>query len=68
VQKLGRILVTVGLVATALSLIAGFWTMLTDRPEAKFFLMLVPVGFLLLFTGVVMVVMTGESSGPQSPD
>jgi len=68
VQKLGRILVTVGLVATALSLIAGFWTMLTDRPEAKFFLMLVPVGFLLLFTGVVMAVMTGESSDPQSPD
>ena len=67
-QKLGRILVTVGLVATALSLIAGFWTMLTDRPEAKFFLMLVPVGFLLLFTGVVMAVMTGESSDPQSPD
>jgi len=68
VQKLGRILVFVGLVATALSLMAGFAAMMMERPEAKFFLLLVPVSFLLLFTGVVTVVMTGEPSNPHTLD
>jgi len=68
VLKLGRILVVVGLVITALSLAIGFTTMMMAKPEAKFFLMLVPVGFLILFTGVVMVVMTGESPEPHELD
>jgi hypothetical protein len=61
VLKLGRIIVIIGLVTTAIALVTGFTTMIMGNPEAKFFLMLVPVGFLVLFTGVVMVVMTGES-------
>jgi len=68
VLKLGRIIVIIGLVLTASTLAAGFATMMMARPEAKFFLMLVPVGFLILFAGVVMVVMTGESPQPHELD
>ena len=60
-QKLGRIVIIIGLAITAITFVAGFTTMIMEIPAAKFFLMLIPVGFLILFTGVVMVLLTGQS-------
>ncbi len=39
--------------------------MLTGYPEAKYFLGLIPVGFLGLFTGVVTAFLAAEPRAPQ---
>ena len=54
----GRILLIVGLVISSVSLVLGFGFMFNDYDElAKFFLMAIPFGFVMLFTGVSTVVM-----------
>ncbi len=47
-----------GLIITAVSLVAGFGFMFMDYDElAIFFLMAIPLGFVILFTGLSTVVM-----------
>jgi hypothetical protein len=55
--KLGRICVIIGLIITAIAFIAGFGLMFYGGYDAlvKILLMIVPVGFLILFTGVATV-------------
>ena len=57
--KLGRIGIIVGLIITAITFFAGFGLMFYGGYDAwvKLLLMLVPVGFLILFTGVATVVL-----------
>ncbi len=55
---LGRILVYIGLIITAVSLVLGFGFMFNDQDKlAQFFLMAIPFGFVILFAGVSTVVM-----------
>ena len=55
---LGRILLVVGLIITVVSLVLGFGFMFNDQDKlAQFFLMAIPFGFVILFTGVSTVVM-----------
>lgn len=59
-NKMGRILMWVGAVITAVGLVVGFSTMFAgNNALAKYFLMFIPVGFLLVFTGLVTVVLSG---------
>ncbi|MGF1642285.1 MAG: hypothetical protein ACFCUJ_01490 [Thiotrichales bacterium] len=43
-----------------MSLVLGFTGMFRETESAKFFLMMIPVGFLVLFAGVVTTFMAGE--------
>ena len=55
---LGRILLIAGLIIVTVSLILGFGFMFNDQDRlAKFFLMAIPLGFVILFAGVSTVVM-----------
>jgi hypothetical protein len=60
-QKLGRITAYLGAVLTAVSLCLGFFFMVGGRSAgyAEFFFTMVPVGFLVLFTGVMTALMFG---------
>jgi hypothetical protein len=52
--RIGRYTAYFGGIMTLLSLVIGFTAMFKGVEDmAKFFIMLVPVGFLLLFMGVV---------------
>jgi len=54
----GRITLIIGLIVTAVSLIVGFALMFMDYDGlAIYFLMAIPFGFVILFTGVSTVVM-----------
>ncbi len=55
---LGRIILYIGLVITVVSLVLGFGFMFNDQDKlAKFFLMAIPFGFVILFVGVSTVVL-----------
>ena len=57
-DRLGRYSVILGLVLTVVGLVCGFGFMFADKDDlAQFFLMIVPVGFLILFAGLSTVVM-----------
>ena len=55
--RFGHISIIVGLIITIITLIGGFGLMFYGGYDewAKLFFMLVPVGFLILFTGVSTV-------------
>ncbi|ANB01019.1 hypothetical protein [Ectothiorhodospira sp. BSL-9] len=58
--RLGKISMLVGTLVCLISLITGFTALFTGYDElAKYFLSLVPISFLLVFTGLVTVVLTG---------
>ncbi|OOG25222.1 hypothetical protein B1C78_07335 [Thioalkalivibrio denitrificans] len=58
--RFGRYSIIVGIVLTVIALIVGFGAMFREVEEwAKFFLSLVPIGFLITFTGLVTVLMIG---------
>ena len=57
--KIGKYLFVFGLVITIIGLVAGFWLMYRDIDEwAKFFLMIVPVGFMIGFAGLTASLMS----------
>ncbi|WP_455385565.1 hypothetical protein [Acidihalobacter prosperus] len=60
-QSLGRITAYLGIVLTAVGLCLGFFFMIGGRSAAyaEFFLTMVPVGFLVLFAGVMTALMFG---------
>ena len=60
-QSLGRIIAYLGIMLTAVGLCLGFLFMVggVSATYAEFFLTMVPVGFLLLFTGVMTALMFG---------
>ena len=55
--KFGQISVIIGLIITIITIVAGFGLMFYGGYDAwaKLFFMAVPVGFLILFTGVATV-------------
>ena len=55
--RFGQISVYIGLIITIITFVAGFGLMFHGGYDAwaKLFFMLVPVGFLILFTGVATV-------------
>jgi hypothetical protein len=58
IERIGRYTAYFGGILTFLGLVIGFTAMLKGAEDlAKFFIMLVPLGFLLLFTGVVTLFM-----------
>jgi uncharacterized membrane protein HdeD (DUF308 family) len=66
--RIGRYTAYFGGIMTFLSLVIGFTAMFNGAEGmAKFFIMLVPIGFLLLFTGVVttFLVSTDEQKRDQ---
>ena len=59
----------VGGMVTIVSLVAGFAAMFTGAQDAaKIFLTLIPVGFLMLFAGLVTVVLSGPAKGHMPDD
>jgi hypothetical protein len=59
--RIGGFAILGGATVTVAALIAGFFFLLTDQDTlAKPFLMLVPIGFLVTFTGLVMTVITEQ--------
>ena len=58
--RFGRYSIIAGIVLTVIALIMGFGAMFREVEEwAKFFLSLIPIGFLVTFTGLVTVLMIG---------
>ncbi len=65
---LGRVLLYLGLIITAVSLVLGFGFMFNDQDQlAKFFLMAIPFGFVILFTGVSTIVMFSPRDSDDPP-
>jgi len=58
--KLGRYSIIAGIILTVIAMGLGFSAMFREDEEwAKFFLSMIPIGFLLTFTGLVTVLLTG---------
>ncbi|MDD5391973.1 MAG: hypothetical protein PHE17_03030 [Thiothrix sp.] len=57
-DRIGRYSLILGLVLTIAGLVLGFGFMFAEQDElAKMFLMVVPLGFLILFAGLSTVVL-----------
>ena len=57
-DRIGRYSLITGLVLTLIGLVFGFGLMFAGQDDwAKFFLMIVPFGFLVLFAGLSTVVL-----------
>ncbi len=57
-DRLGQYTLNIGLVLTIVGLIFGFGFMFSGQEDwAKFFLMVVPFGFLILFAGLSTIVL-----------
>lgn len=60
-HAIGKWVLLGGLLATAVGLVVGFTYLLNDvDDQAKLFLGMVPPGFLLIFTGLVMTLLGEE--------
>ncbi len=58
VARFGQIVFIIGLIMAVVGLIVGFWLMFNDSDEwAIRFLIAVPTGFMLMFTGLATSVM-----------
>ncbi|WP_018231525.1 hypothetical protein [Thioalkalivibrio thiocyanodenitrificans] len=56
----GRYSIIAGIVLTVIAMVLGFGAMFRDVEEwAKLFLSLIPLGFLIVFTGLVTVLLVG---------
>lgn len=61
--RIGKYVLFAGLIATLIGLVAGFFFLFTDHDErAKLFLGMVPPGFLMVFTGLVMTLLGEQRS------
>jgi hypothetical protein len=61
--KIGKYVLLGGLAVTLVGLVAGFFFLFSDSDDqAKLFLGMVPPGFLMVFTGLVMTLL-GEQRG-----
>ncbi len=68
-HRMGRITTWSGVILATLGTIAGLALMRSNPALAKFFLMVVPIGFVLLLTGVVTAVLSDDPSNhPGEPD
>ena len=59
VHKVGVFLLWSGLVLTVLGLVAGFWRLFAGAPDAMLYMSAVPVGFVLMFAGLVATQLSG---------
>jgi len=67
--KIGRYLLIAGLVITLIGLMAGFGLMFFGDSEwAKFFLMVVPIGFMVGFAGLTTTLMNSPDSRDRFDD
>jgi len=58
VARFGQIMFIIGLIFSVVGLVIGFWFMFQDNDKwAVRFLIAVPIGFMLLFTGLATSVM-----------
>jgi CDP-diglyceride synthetase len=68
-HRLGRITTWSGVILTAIGLVGGFGLIwLNQHQLAKMFLMLTPLGFLLLLTGVATAFLSGETENRRNPE
>ncbi|HIP68514.1 MAG TPA: hypothetical protein EYH06_07970 [Chromatiales bacterium] len=68
-QRIGRITTWLGIILTTVGLIAGFGLIwLGHHQTAKSFLMMTPIGFLLLLTGVVTAFLSDDTDKPREPE
>ena len=67
--KIGRYLLIVGFVITLIGLVVGFGLMFFGSSEwAKFFLMIVPIGFMVGFAGLTTSLMNSPDSRDRFDD
>ncbi|MGV6857644.1 MAG: hypothetical protein ACWA5X_01600 [bacterium] len=66
--KAGRFAAWAGVIITAIGLVGGFVLMMNGSLYAKTFLMMTPLGFLLLFSGVITAILFGEAVEPRRPE
>ena len=67
--RLGRITTWLGVLLTAIGLIAGFGLIWFGQHEmAKAFLLLTPLGFLLLLTGVTTAFLSSDTGQHKEPE
>ncbi len=59
IALIGKIVAYIGLFISVVGFVAGFWLMFQDTNDdlAKMFLMSIPFGFVILFTGFTTVIM-----------
>jgi uncharacterized membrane protein YozB (DUF420 family) len=68
-HRAGRMTTWLGVIVTLAGIIAGFTLIKMGYDQhAKFFLMTVPIGFVLLLTGVVTAFLADDSEGPVNPE
>ena len=68
-HRLGRITTWLGIILASVGVIAGFSLLAANQQAvAKFFLMLTPIGFILLLTGLVTTLMVDKPENPLNPD
>ncbi len=65
--RAGRVVAMTGFVLTLLALVGGFTAMFLELKFAPILLMTIPVGFLLLFAGVVTAYLAGEPAKTREP-
>ena len=67
VARFGQIMFVVGLIMAVAGLIVGFWLMFQDSDEwAIKFLIAVPTGFMLMFTGLATTVLLSPNDDSAS--
>lgn len=58
-HKVGVITFWLGLVATLTGLATGFWRLFAGQADAMLYMSAVPVGFVLMFAGLVATQLSG---------
>ncbi len=66
--KAGKIAVWLGVIITLVGLVGGFSLMTSNAELSKIFLMSIPLGFLLLFSGAMTGILFGETVTPRRPE
>ncbi len=67
-HRIGRMTSWLGVIVALVGIIAGFTLIKMGHDQhAKFFLTTVPIGFVLLLTGVVTAFLADDPEGPVRP-
>ncbi len=58
-HKMGVFFFWLGLALTVFGLVVGFWRLFAGAPDAMLYMSAVPVGFVLMFAGLVATQLSG---------
>ncbi len=58
-HKMGVFFFWLGLALTVFGLVVGFWRLFAEAPDAMLYMSAVPVGFVLMFAGLVATQLSG---------